>query len=121
MGLQGAFDGYTAAPYHGACSRSSRLPPSCASLRGTGATKIETLVTFIAANPEAGNVVPGSGGLRKVRWGPAGRGKQGGVGVIYYNRLADGEIWLLLIYGKSVEDNIPAHVLRRIKEEMENG
>lgn len=78
-------------------------------------------VTFIAANPEAGNVVPGSGGLRKVRWGPAGRGKQGGVGVIYYNRLADGEIWLLLIYGKSVEDNIPAHVLRRIKEEMENG
>jgi len=78
-------------------------------------------VTFIASNPEAGDVVPGSGGLRKVRWGRAGQGKRGGVRVIYYNRLANGEIWLLLIYGKSVKDNIPSHVLRQIKEEIENG
>jgi len=75
-------------------------------------------VTFIAANPEAGDVVPGSGGLRKVRWRRVGRRKRGGVRVIYYNRLAEGEIWLLLIYGKSVRDDIPAHVLRRVKEEM---
>ena len=78
-------------------------------------------INFIAANPEAGDVVPESGGLRKVRWGRAGRGKRGGVRVIYYNRLTQGEIWLLLIYGKSVQDNIPAHVLRQIKEELENG
>ena len=77
-------------------------------------------ITFIAANPDAGDVVPGSGGLRKVRWGRAGRGKRGGVRVIYYNRLALGEIWLLLIYGKSVQDNVSAHVLRQIKEEIEN-
>jgi hypothetical protein len=63
---------------------------------------------------------PGSGGVRKVRWGIAGRGKRGGVRVIYFNRLTDGEIWLLLVYGKSVRENIPAHVLREIKEEIEN-
>ena len=76
---------------------------------------------YIAANPEAGDVVPSSGGLRKVRWSYAGRGKRGGVRVIYYNRLADGEIWLLLIYGKSVREQIPSHVLRQIREEIENG
>jgi hypothetical protein len=43
-----------------------------------------------------------------------------GVRVIYYNRPAHGEFWLLLIYGKSVRDNIPAHVLRQIKEEIED-
>lgn len=79
-----------------------------------------SFISFIAANPDAGDVVPGSGGLRKVRWGRAGSGKRGGVRVIYYNRLAIGEIWLLLVYGKSVRDNIPAHVLRQIKEEIED-
>ncbi len=77
-------------------------------------------VSYIAANPEAGNVVSGSGGVRKVRWGYAGRGKRGGVRVIYFNRLAHGEIWLLLIYGKRARENIPSHVLRQIKEEIEN-
>lgn len=77
-------------------------------------------ITFIAANPDAGDVVPGSGSLRKVRWGTAGRGKRGGVRVIYFNRLANGEIWLLLVYGKSMRENIPAHVLRQIKKEIEN-
>ena len=76
---------------------------------------------YIAANPEAGDVVPRSGGLRKVRWSYAGRGKRGGVRVIYFNRLAEGEIWLLLIYGKSVREQISAHVLRQIREEIENG
>ncbi|MFT3847298.1 MAG: transcriptional regulator [Propionivibrio sp.] len=77
-------------------------------------------INFIAGVPEAGDVVPGSGGVRKVRWGSAGRGKRGGVRVIYFNHLAHGEIWLLLVYGKSVRENIPAHVLRQIKEEIEN-
>lgn len=77
-------------------------------------------INYIAGDPEAGDVVPGSGGVRKVRWGSAGRGKRGGVRVIYFNRLANGEIWLLLVYGKSVRENIPAHILRQIKEEIEN-
>lgn len=76
--------------------------------------------SHIAAHPEAGDVVPGSGGVRKVRWGYAGHGKRGGVRVLYFNRLSQGEIWLLLIYGKSATENIPSHVLRQIKEEIEN-
>ncbi len=77
-------------------------------------------VSFIAGNPTVGDVVPGTGGVRKVRWGSTGRGKRGGVRVIYFNRLANGEIWLLLVYGKSVRENIPSHVLRQIKEEIES-
>ncbi|HLQ27409.1 MAG TPA: transcriptional regulator [Acidiferrobacterales bacterium] len=75
---------------------------------------------FIASHPEAGNVVPGSGGLRKVRWSRQGTGKRGGVRIIYYNRLANGEIWLLLIYAKSARENIPARILRAIKVEIDN-
>ncbi|MFA5683840.1 MAG: transcriptional regulator [Lysobacteraceae bacterium] len=74
--------------------------------------------TWIAANPEAGEVISGSGGCRKVRWQRAGTGKRGGVRVIYFNRLAEGEIWLLTMYAKAVRGNIPAHLLKAIKEAL---
>jgi hypothetical protein len=77
--------------------------------------------TWLAGNPEAGTVIPGSGGCRKVRWSRRGTGKRGGVRVIYFLRLSDGEIWLLLVYAKSVKDNIPGHLLKAIREEIENG
>ena len=44
----------------------------------------EALVAFMGANPEAGQIIPETGGVRKVRWGLAGRGKRGGARVIYY-------------------------------------
>jgi hypothetical protein len=47
-------------------------------------------------------------------------GKSGGVRVIYYNRLANGEIWLLTIYAKSAQENIPSHVLKAIKEAIDH-
>ncbi len=47
-------------------------------------------------------------------------GKRGGARVIYFNRLAQGVIWLLVIYAKAVRGNIPAHVLRAIKEELDH-
>ncbi len=75
---------------------------------------------FIATHPESGDVVPGSGGVRKVRWSREGGGKRGGVRVVYYNRLANGEIWLLLIYAKSARENIPAHILKAIQAEIED-
>ena len=78
------------------------------------------LASWLALTPDAGDVVPGSGGVRKVRWTRKGSGKRGGVRVVCFNRLAIGEIWLLLIYAKSVRDNIAAGVLRELKQEIEN-
>jgi len=71
---------------------------------------------WLAANPEVGDVIPGIGGCRKVRWSITGSGKRGGARIIYFNRLANGEIWLLVIYTKSVMGNIPAHILKSIRE-----
>jgi hypothetical protein len=73
---------------------------------------------FLAARPDAGDLVPGSGGCRKVRWSRCGMGKSGGVRVVYTVRLKSGELALLVIYAKSARENIPAHVLRQIAEEM---
>ena len=75
---------------------------------------------WIARQPEAGTVVPGSGGCRKVRWSRTGMGKQGGVRVIYFLMLEAEEIAMLLIYPKSAKDNIPGHILKEIRKELEN-
>jgi mRNA-degrading endonuclease RelE of RelBE toxin-antitoxin system len=72
-------------------------------------------------DPEAGPVIPGSGGVRKLRWAAAGRGKRGGYRVIYYVRRANGVIWMLTMYPKNVAENISAHVLRQIKKEVDDG
>lgn len=75
-------------------------------------------VAYIAGSPEAGDVIPGSGGCRKVRWAGDGKGKRGGVRVIYTLRLANGAVVALTIYGKGAKENIPAHVLRLLAEEL---
>ncbi|MBK8970949.1 MAG: type II toxin-antitoxin system RelE/ParE family toxin [Hahellaceae bacterium] len=73
---------------------------------------------FMAANPESGDIIPGSGGCRKIRWSREGTGKSGGVRVIYTARLKNGALVLLVIYAKSARENIPAHILKQIAEEM---
>ena len=76
--------------------------------------------SWLAHTPDAGDVVPGSGGVRKLRWSRKGTGKRGGVRVVYFNKMANGEIWLLLIYAKSVRDNVPTSILKQLKQEIEN-
>ena len=72
-------------------------------------------VTWIANNPLSGDVIPGSGGLRKVRYSRQGMGKRGGVRVVYYNVLDDGEIWLLIVYSKAKFDNLPLAFLKQLR------
>ena len=77
--------------------------------------------SWIATEPEAGAVIAGSGGCRKVRWSRPGMGKQGGVRVIYFTRLAAGELCMLLVYPKAAKDSIPGHILKQIRKELEDG
>ena len=59
------------------------------------------LIDYVAHNPEAGDLIPGTGGVRKLRWGRAGSGKRGGARVIYFHHHADRPIYLLLAYAKA--------------------
>jgi hypothetical protein len=77
------------------------------------------LQSILASNDAVGDLIKGTGGVRKVRWSVAGRGKRGGVRVIYYVRTSLGEIWMLTIYAKNIAQSIPAKVLRRIREEID--
>jgi len=78
------------------------------------------LQNHLNEHPESGVIVPGSGGVRKLRWRGEGRGKRGGLRIIYYLRLAREEIWMLTIYGKNVRENMPAHLLKAMKEAIEH-
>jgi mRNA-degrading endonuclease RelE of RelBE toxin-antitoxin system len=81
----------------------------------------QELQALLIEHPEEGNVIPGSGGVRKLRWKATGRWKRGGYRVIYYVKRARNVIWMLTMYPKNVAENIPADVLREIRNEVENG
>lgn len=74
---------------------------------------------YIAQHPAAGDVVPGSGGIRKVRWSRAGMSKSGGVRVIYFTRNAEGEVVLLTLYAKAKTDNLTGAKLKEIRRALE--
>jgi hypothetical protein len=69
----------------------------------------------LAANPLAGDVIEGTGGLRKVRVATKGRGKRGGARVIYYHVSSDAQIRLLLIYAKGRKDDLSADEKRTLR------
>lgn len=75
---------------------------------------------YIAESPDAGDVVPESGGIRKVRWRRAGSGKSSGVRVIYFNRTAEEEVVLLTLYAKAKTDNITGAKLKEIRRALES-
>lgn len=66
--------------------------------------------------PDAGAVIPGSGGLRKIRWHMPGRGKRGGARVIYYWQQAAGQIYLLFLYSKNVRSTLSPVELRTLRK-----
>ena len=59
------------------------------------------LIDHLARNPEAGDVIPGTGGVRKLRWGRMGSGKRGGARVIYFYYRPDRPLYLLMVYAKA--------------------
>jgi hypothetical protein len=79
------------------------------------------LQRLLIDQPEAGAVIAGTGGVRKLRWRGRDRGKRGGYRVIYYPTKERGVIWMLTMYPKNVRDSIPADVLQKIRKEVENG
>ena len=81
--------------------------------------ELSRLQGYLNEDPEAGAIIRGSGGVRKLRWAAAGRGKRGGLRIIYYLRSKQGEIWLLTLYAKNEAESIPVAVLRKIKTEID--
>lgn len=74
---------------------------------------------FIAANPDAGAVIRGSGGVRKVRWARDGAGKSSGVRVVYLTRNELGEVYLLTLYAKSETSTLSSAILKEIRRALE--
>ena len=74
---------------------------------------------YLMAHPQAGDVIAGSGGCRKLRWALTGRGKRGGARVVYFLRVGEGEIVLVTIYAKNVRDDVDTNLLRRLRQAYE--
>ena len=64
------------------------------------------LQQHLAGNPIAGDVIQGTGGLRKLRWAAMGKGKRGGVRIIYFHVAVASQIRLVLIYRKGIKDDL---------------
>lgn len=79
------------------------------------------LQQFMISSPEAGDLVPGSGGVRKLRWRMQGKGKRGGLRVVYYVRYRPNEFWMLTVYSKAALDDVPSHILRKLMEAFRDG
>lgn len=77
------------------------------------------LQAHLARRPGAGDLIRGSGGLRKVRWAGSGRGRRGGLRVIYYWWIGKDRITMLLVYPKSEQDDLSADQVRQLRKALE--
>ena len=71
---------------------------------------------FLMANPQAGDVIPAGGGVRKLRWGARGQGKRGGLRVIYYRVTRNDQILLITVYRKSETVELSRNALKKMRE-----
>ena len=75
----------------------------------------------LAVNPEAGPIIPGGGGIRKLRWRASGKGKSGGARIIYYVYARDQKIYLLYPYKKSEQEDLTRDQLKALREYVKDG
>jgi mRNA-degrading endonuclease RelE of RelBE toxin-antitoxin system len=75
-----------------------------------------TLVDYLAANPEAGDLIPATGGVRKLRWGLERRGKRGGARVIYYYHSAQIPLFIYSIYAKNMQSDLSSADKKELKQ-----
>jgi|SRR5437879_3865870 len=81
-----------------------------------------TLQADLAANPELGNLMPGTGGFRKMRWADArrGKGRRGGLRIIYYHFKSDCQIWLMTVYDKDEASDLTAKEKKALRTAIES-
>ncbi len=78
------------------------------------------LQAVLAKNPRAGHVVPGAGGLRKIRWRAMGRGKRGGLRIIYYCESAH-QLYMVFAYDKKEQGDLTAEQLKVLRAFVKGG
>ncbi len=85
-------------------------------------TEYRTLQKALLQNPKQGNVMPGTGGFRKMRWEDKrrGKGKRGGIRIIYYYLMTDQQIWFFTIYGKDEVADLKPNEKKTLKKAIQS-
>jgi hypothetical protein len=81
-----------------------------------GADGIEALAVYLSDHPDAGDVIPGSGGVRKLRWAAKGKGKRGGARIIYLYVVIAARIYLIRCYAKNVKTDLTADEKKQLQQ-----
>jgi len=81
-----------------------------------GADGIEAVAVYLIDHPDAGDVISGAGGVRKLRWPAKGRGKRGGARIIYIYVLVAARVYLLRCYAKSIKTDLTAGEKRELRQ-----
>ena len=81
-----------------------------------GVDGIEALAVYLIDRPEAGDVIPGSGGVRKLRWAAKGKGKRGGARIVYLYVVVAARIYLLRCYAKNAKTDLTSDEKKRLRQ-----
>ena len=81
-----------------------------------GVDGIEMLAGYLIEHPDAGDVIPGSGGVRKLRWAAKGKGKRGGARIIYLYAVVAARIYLMRCYAKNVKTDLTADEKKQVRQ-----